>query len=44
MISIDKKEQLEFQQWVTGFEVAFILVENTKFLYYRSTKKDNKIG
>jgi hypothetical protein len=44
VILVDEQGQLELQQWVTGFEVAVILVENTKFLYYRSTKKDDKVG
>ncbi|KAK4095872.1 hypothetical protein N658DRAFT_437319, partial [Parathielavia hyrcaniae] len=44
VISIDDHGTLEFQEWVTEFEAAFITAGNDKFSYYEGAKKDDKTG
>jgi hypothetical protein len=44
VISIDEHGQPEFQEWVTGFEAAFITAGNDKFSYYDGAKNDDKTG
>jgi hypothetical protein len=44
IVSIDERGKLEFQEWVTGHEAAFISTTNDKFSYYASTEKDDKTG